>query len=260
MECPTCHLINPDSAQICDCGYNFMTSSQGAPITLLEANPRVGSWFSRGWSAFKNNPRPLIHGSVTISVVLMIIEVFARLPRGWIIARPTEIILVPILYVWWSFLCIKTVRGSNARVADPLIERPFKSVWGTPILLSLIVISGLFLFIVPGIIWGLKFGFCLFALVDWRLTPLEAIRISGKITKGYKPQLLLAGLTFTVITLLIDGPILLYLKEGKSDPLSIVVLLILYLTSMVLVSPWMGAVWATAYDSLVLKYGTPSEL
>jgi uncharacterized RDD family membrane protein YckC len=31
-NCPKCSLINPDTAQICDCGYNFQTQVQGNPI------------------------------------------------------------------------------------------------------------------------------------------------------------------------------------------------------------------------------------
>jgi uncharacterized RDD family membrane protein YckC len=32
MNCPTCGLINPPTAQICDCGYNFETHTRGKPI------------------------------------------------------------------------------------------------------------------------------------------------------------------------------------------------------------------------------------
>lgn len=27
MECPRCRLLNPDSAEVCDCGYNFKTGN-----------------------------------------------------------------------------------------------------------------------------------------------------------------------------------------------------------------------------------------
>jgi uncharacterized RDD family membrane protein YckC len=32
MNCPKCGLINPPTAQLCDCGYNFETQSSGKPI------------------------------------------------------------------------------------------------------------------------------------------------------------------------------------------------------------------------------------
>lgn len=31
-NCPKCKLTNPESAQICDCGYNFITGVHGEPI------------------------------------------------------------------------------------------------------------------------------------------------------------------------------------------------------------------------------------
>jgi hypothetical protein len=32
-KCPVCHLINPGTAQTCDCGYSFKTHLRGKPIT-----------------------------------------------------------------------------------------------------------------------------------------------------------------------------------------------------------------------------------
>ena len=32
MICPKCGLVNPSSAQICDCGYSFETGQQGVPL------------------------------------------------------------------------------------------------------------------------------------------------------------------------------------------------------------------------------------
>ena len=31
MECPHCKLLNPDTAQRCDCGYNFTTKTLEEP-------------------------------------------------------------------------------------------------------------------------------------------------------------------------------------------------------------------------------------
>jgi hypothetical protein len=36
MECPKCGLINPETAQRCDCGWNFETKQFSAPISLVE--------------------------------------------------------------------------------------------------------------------------------------------------------------------------------------------------------------------------------
>jgi len=32
VTCPRCDLVNPESAQRCDCGYSFLTHAGGSPI------------------------------------------------------------------------------------------------------------------------------------------------------------------------------------------------------------------------------------
>jgi len=53
----------------------------------------------------------------------------------------------------------------------------------------LVVSAGLFLLIVPGILWLLTFGFFMFVIVDERANPLQALRKSAAITSGVKPHL-----------------------------------------------------------------------
>ena len=57
------------------------------------------------------------------------------------------------------------------------------------VLVGLIVAAGFVLLIVPGIIWGLKFGFAGFLVVDRKLDPIEALRESNRLTMGTKWQL-----------------------------------------------------------------------
>jgi len=39
MECPNCGLINPDTAERCDCGYSFKAQKQKMPVTDVDDNP-----------------------------------------------------------------------------------------------------------------------------------------------------------------------------------------------------------------------------
>ena len=57
---------------------------------------------------------------------------------------------------------------------------------GVAIVYSLIVIGGLLLFIVPGIIWSIKYSLCYYFVVDKGLGPIEAIKASGRATDGVK--------------------------------------------------------------------------
>jgi uncharacterized membrane protein len=52
------------------------------------------------------------------------------------------------------------------------------------VLYGLIIVAGLILLIVPGIIWGIKFQYFSYFIVDKQLGPIEALKESSKITKG----------------------------------------------------------------------------
>ena len=60
-------------------------------------------------------------------------------------------------------------------------------------LYGLIVLGGTILFIVPGIIWGIKFSLFPYFIVDRELGPIEAIKASGNATDGAKWDLFLFG-------------------------------------------------------------------
>lgn len=85
------------------------------------------------------------------------------------------------------------------------------------ILYMLIVIGGLILFIIPGIIWSVKFQFFAYLMVDKGLGPIEALKESTRITDGVKWKLFflkivlslinVAGLLCFVVGLLVTIPL-----------------------------------------------------
>ena len=66
-------------------------------------------------------------------------------------------------------------------------------------LYALIVMGGLILFIVPGIIWGIKFRYFKFLIVDKNLDPITALKKSAEITQGVKLDLYIFGLIMFVL-------------------------------------------------------------
>ncbi len=69
------------------------------------------------------------------------------------------------------------------------------------ILYGLIVLGGMLLFIVPGIIWGLKFSLFPYFIVDEGLGPINALKASSSATADTKWNLFLFGSLLGLINL-----------------------------------------------------------
>ncbi len=70
------------------------------------------------------------------------------------------------------------------------------------ILISLIVMAGLVLLVVPGVIWAIQFSMAPYLVIDKQMNPIDAMKESSRITKGKKWQLFLFGLTLIGMNLL----------------------------------------------------------
>jgi uncharacterized membrane protein len=81
------------------------------------------------------------------------------------------------------------------------------------ILYSFIVTFGLILFIIPGIIWGIKYSFFDLMIVDTHCGPIEGLQRSGELTYGHKWDLFFFALICMLLMMLsiitIIGPFVL---------------------------------------------------
>lgn len=78
----------------------------------------------------------------------------------------------------------------------------FWRVVGAGILYGLIVLAGFILFIIPGIIWAVKFSLCCYFVIDKGLGPIEALKASSRATMGVKWRLFGFGILCALINLL----------------------------------------------------------
>lgn len=99
--------------------------------------------------------------------------------------------------------CLKFVDGQK-----PELEELFSQYKLTlnfviaTILYSLILAAGFILLIVPGIIWGLRYSYYSYLIVDKGLKPIEALKESAKITYGAKGKLFIFWLLLAGIIIL----------------------------------------------------------
>lgn len=94
------------------------------------------------------------------------------------------------------------------------------------ILYNLIVLGGLILLIVPGIIWGIKFQFFSYFIVDEGMGVMDSLRASSQITAGDKWNLFLLGLSIFVINFI--GMLLLLVGLLVTYPLTLLALAYAY--------------------------------
>jgi hypothetical protein len=125
-----------------------------------------------------------------------------------------------------------------------IIITPF-IIPGIPFIIKLVV------FLTPAILLGLKYSQSLIVLLDKGLSPLGALRFSGKITHGFRLKLFaLYASMFGLATLsLLSFSGLHGSPQGWGSPVMFFVL-IFYLLYILLFFPWWCIARAAAYDGL----------
>ncbi len=91
----------------------------------------------------------------------------------------------------------------KAEFADLFRQYPLVLKYlGSSILYGLIVFAGTILLIVPGIIWGIKFWFYDYFIVDQGAGPVEALKKSSAATRGAKGKLFVFLIVLGLVNLL----------------------------------------------------------
>jgi uncharacterized membrane protein len=90
----------------------------------------------------------------------------------------------------------------HVTLMDFWCPRPFWKYVGSSVLFVLICLVGLVLIIVPGIIWGIMFGFAGYFVIDKGMWPIESLKASKRIVYGYKWELFLLGVISVLLAIL----------------------------------------------------------
>jgi len=94
-----------------------------------------------------------------------------------------------------SFAYLKAARSDKLETRD--MFKAFHNYWNAVLanlLVGVIVIIGLFLLIVPGIIFACKLAFTPYLVVDQKMDVIEAVKESWRMTNGYAWKVFLVGL------------------------------------------------------------------
>jgi len=154
-----------------------------------------------GWRVMKANFWFLVGVGLTFFIITYLPTALRiavmHLPLSMAIRFPLIISLVLVGWVINIILSIGLIKISlgfcdEQRPAFMALFDTRGCFWryaATMILYGLIILGGFVLLIVPGVIWGIKFGLCFYFVIDKGLGPIEALKASSRTTMGVKWQL-----------------------------------------------------------------------
>ncbi len=213
-------------------------------IDMEEGYPlSADGWISFAWNTIRRRTSEVYRGVAVLLCYQLILYLVDIVPGGVVVTALIQLSAGLVLSVGWLGYCLKIVRGEKVSIQNIFDGfRIFSGVWIVSIGLSFLVFLGLLFFIIPGIYLLIRYGLCLFAVLDRRLGPKEAFLFSSRITEGHRPQIALIylialGLYMLAVFPLISG----YQNLGTA-------ILLIYSFA---VTPMISLILASAYDSLV---------
>ncbi len=183
----------------------------------------------KGW---KETKKSFWFFVLVIIIYFGLIELVSFILRKLIISDIGAFIIILIVYVWLTIglviISLKKAKGEATDILDLFRGYPYlASSMGATLLYFLMVCAGLFLLIFPGVIWGVKYAFYQYFIVDKKMKALDALKASGKMTLGIKWDLLGIFIVLNIIEIL--GFLALIIGIFWAFPVALIASAVLYL-------------------------------
>jgi len=185
-----------------------------------------------GWNTMKGNLGFFIGLLIIVSLITVIPSLLQLLmekdaPDLSLILSIVSVVLGVIIEMGMIKIALEFTDNSKAKLGDlfsciPLLPKYLIA----SILYGLIVLGGMILLIIPAIIWGIKFHFFSYFIVDKGEGAIEALKRSSSITMGAKWDLFLFGLLIIGINIL--GLLALVIGLFATIPTSMVAIAFVY--------------------------------
>jgi len=161
-----------------------------------------------GWNTTKSNFGFFV-GFLIVFGLLLIVPYIIALRVSEIniflglILQIADFALTILVSVGFLKVTLRFCDQEKGRLSDLFSQyRLFFKYFLAYILYGLIVLGGIILFIIPGIIWAIKFQFFPYLIIDKKLGPIEALKQSAAITQGVKWQLWVFSLATWVVNII----------------------------------------------------------
>ena len=212
----------------------------------FDFQPDAGSSYSVGWKVLMAAFIELLVVSIVYTILTGPVSTvqWQVSSFGWFLV---PLVLFGILYgvfvagpidygAKWVFL--KAVRGERIEVKDIFFpfQRNYWNVVIANIVVGIIVGLGIFMLIVPGIIFACRLAFVPYLVVDREMDVMDALRVSWDMTRGYGWHIFLMGLL--AIPIVILG-------------------LLCFIVGIFVAVMWISAAFAVMYHAVAKKDGIP---
>jgi len=183
------------------CGYENLPEARfcgkcGTALATLWV-PGIGSSYKNGWrQLWKHFPVLLLIGIVYV-LISSASSVFSVVGTGRLgfLAWAYGILLINPIGYGVAFTYLKAARDNSIEVKDMFVV--FRNYWNiilASLLIYIVVAIGILLLIIPGIIFACKLAFTPYLVVDRKITAVEAIKESWRMTDGHAWKVFIIGL------------------------------------------------------------------
>lgn len=178
-------------------------TKEKATASVSVLMPTVGSLYGYGWDRMKKFFLDLFLITMIVAVVLMPLAMIQSLDGrdtpGGVLLRIFSLAYWLLLYApidyGSAFIFLKAARDEQFEVKDMFTAFDnYLNVVLAKLLVSAIIALGLFLLIVPGIIFACRLAFVKYLVLDRKMDPVEAVKESWNMTRGNAWTIFLMGL------------------------------------------------------------------
>jgi len=167
--------------------------------------PTVGDAYNHGWKTIWKYFLELFLIGLLIFIISIPINAFSFMVQdgsNWSLivifvflsAAYGILILGPLQY--GMFYCyLKAARGENLQVKDLFdIKENYINVMLASLLTNVIIGIGIFMLVIPGIIFACKLAFVPYLVIDKKMDAIKALQKSWQMTDGYTVNIFVMGL------------------------------------------------------------------
>lgn len=190
----------------------------------------IGATFREAWQLFKKNWLK-VWGIILMPIILggIYSMLIAQMQPGVLLSiiAIAYVILQLAVSMGVTALLLRLTRGQELSLS--VIEEMLPRIGNyllAMILYVLIVIAGLLLLIVPGIVWGIKFMFTPYLIIDKNMNAIDALKASSKLTQGVKWDLV--GFSMAVQILVLFGLLAFFVGLIIAIPVASISMVLVY--------------------------------